>query len=406
MCNLNTLQHKIAKLTNNGELILRFLTDTMQAKTPDVKIHHQLEASRQLTHLANLAHSPSTKQDWNGENPTVRTKHANKPAREVSYLDILNFNLAQLIRSETAEGHTITEFLLETLTGRDNAFTPNKYKIKPNDRMTAAREIINRGFGRFGHKHKLIDDSEEANDYDTLHSDLAKRLRQYSEHGSQAILFLLNVMKNDFPNEQYTRRQRVSAAQELLRRGWDTNYDKIKQDHLLEYWMNQESAQLSVGQKKQLAGLHTFADEYDHYDDFDYEPSAKKLREQQDREAKEYERQRNHDNATSNTPSHIKEQNWQQESADKTPKTSPDPEQDCYYEPLSPEDQTLFDYYTLIESDKCLKDETQPKPITNTMRLDYKATLKWMRQVAAKEGVPLLPNPLSGTLKRPNARSP
>ena len=100
------------------------------------------------------------------DNAPVRTQPANEPAdaqdrptdnsklntdnSPVTYLDILNYNLAQLIRSETAEGHTITEFLLETVTGRDSAFTPNKYKIKPDDRMTAAREVINRGFGRFG----------------------------------------------------------------------------------------------------------------------------------------------------------------------------------------------------------------------------------------------------------------
>ena len=40
------------------------------------------------------------------------------------------------------------------------------------------------------------------------------------------------------------------------------------------------------------------------------------------------------------------------------------------------------------------------------MRQEYEATLKWMRKVAAEEGVPLLPNPLSGTLEHPNARSP
>ena len=32
--------------------------------------------------------------------------------------------------------------------------------------------------------------------------------------------------------------------------------------------------------------------------------------------------------------------------------------------------------------------------------------IKWIRQAAADEDVPLLPNPLSGTLKRPTARSP
>ena len=92
-------------------------------------------------------------------------------------------------------------------------------------------------------------------------------------------------MKNDHPTEEYTAHQRMSAAQELLRRGWDTNYDKIKMEHLMDYWQDKQSARLSVGQKKHLAGLQAFVDEYEVYDDKDYEAIAKELREQQDREA-------------------------------------------------------------------------------------------------------------------------
>ena len=440
MCNQNTLQQKIAELTNDGDVILRFLTETVQAKTPGVKIHHQLEASRQLTRLANLTPSPSTGEGRDGGDTLVRTQPANEPAdaqdiptdnsilntdnSPVTYLDILNYNLAQLIRSETAEGHTITEFLLETVTGRDSAFTPNKYKIKPDDRMAAAREVINRGFGRFGRRRKLIDDAEEANDYDTLHTDLAKRLRQYSEQGSQAILFLLDVMRNDFPEEQYTRRHRVSAAQELLRRGWDTNYDRIKMEHLMDYWRDQQDAVLSVGQKKHLAGLHTYADEYDTYDDKgikDYESIAKELHEQQDRESEEYERQRN-GGINTLSPSTGEGRDGGEKSPLSPPsmsiptqedkntynytKTDPDPEQDCYYEPLSPEDQAIFDYQTLIETGEYKEGEIEIQPPSEAAHHEYAATLKWMRQAAAEEGIPLLPNPLSGTLKRPTARSP
>ena len=458
MCNSNALQQKIAELTNDGEDILRFLAETVRGETPGVKAHHRLEASRQLNRLGALGNhaatadchsaehvpaeagngnpvtfirhshdngnpaeqtggsintpSPSTGEGRDGGDAPVRTQPVERRAREVTYLDILNYNLAQLIRKETAEGHTITEFLMETVNGRDEAFTPNKLRIKPDDRMTAAREVINRGFGRFGRRRKLIDDAEEANDYDTLHSDLAKRLRQYSEQGSQAILFLLDVMRNDFPEEQYTRRHRVSAAQELLRRGWDTNYDRIKMEHLMDYWRDQEDAVLSVGQKKHLAGLHTYADEYDTYDSKgvkDYESTAKELHEQQDRESEEYERRRK---GSTNTPSplnrHSRENgNPEGQDADVNP-ASPESDDlpDCYYEPLSPEDQAIFDYEMRLESGDFEEGEIEISPVTEAARQEYAATLKWMQQVAAEEGVPLLPNPLSGTLNHPNARSP
>ena len=351
MCDINTLQQKIADLTQDGEIVIRFLADTVQGKTPAVQPCHRLEATSQLIRLgypdrhSRRDDNPSlTRHSHRDDNPSL-TRHSrasgnpvawdeesplssmsdnhqatsfrhsretcprprsgsgnpvaqtadDNPTHPVTYLDILNFNLAQLIRSETADGHTIVEFLLHIMTGRDSAYTPNKLRIKPADRMAASREILRRGYGHFGRRRKLIDDAEETNDYDTLHTDLAKRLRQYSEEGSQIILFLLNVMKNEVPDEEYTTRHRMSAAQELLRRGWDTNYDKIKSEHLIDYWQEQQSARLSVGQKKQLAGLQTYADEYDAYDNTDYEPQAQALREQQDRESEARDRQANNE---------------------------------------------------------------------------------------------------------------
>ena len=489
MCDINTLQQKIADLTQDGEIVIRFLADTVQGKTPAVQPCHRLEATSQLIRLGVLDNHWATSSRHSREacprprsgsgNPVARDEesslssdntahpepvegHAQAPTQqrpsEITYLDILNFNLAQLIRSETADGHTIVEFLLHIMTGRDSAYTPNKLRIKPADRMAASREILRRGYGHFGRRRRLIDDAEETNDYDTLHTDLAKRLRQYSEEGSQVILFLLNVMKNEVPDEEYTTRHRMSAAQELLRRGWDTNYDKIKSEHLIDYWQDQQSARLSVGQKKQLAGLQTYADEYDAYDNKDYEPQAQELRAQQDRESEaisprhsrasgnleaQSERQANNTPSASteaaintpsplteaamNTPSPLTGEGWDGGEKNNTSspscesmsapekegkntynytKSDPDPEQDGYYEPLNPEDQALFDYHTKIESGDYEEDEIQPRPVTEADRLGYQAMLKWIQETAAAEGVPVLPNPLSGTFKHPTARSP
>ena len=467
MCDINTLQQKIADLANNGEIVIRFLAETVQGKTPAVQPCHRLEATSQLIRLGVLdnhratssRHSrpsddPSlTRHSRESGNPAAQTartspmsnetvrpepaegptssRHSREacprprsgsgnpaargadenPTHPVTYLDILNFNLAQLIRSETADGHTIVEFLLHIMTGRDSAYTPNKLRIKPADRMAASREVLRRGYGHFGRRRRLIDDAEETNDYDTLHTDLAKRLRQYSEEGSQVILFLLNVMKNEVPDEEYTTRHRMSAAQELLRRGWDTNYDKIKSEHLIDYWQEQQSARLSVGQKKQLAGLQTYADEYDAYDNTDYEPQAQALHAQQDRESEARDRQANNEStrqsreSEATSPRHSRASGNPEAQNEDHPVT-PDPEQDGYYEPLSPEDQALFDYHTKIESGDYTEDEIQPRPVTEADRLGYQAMLKWIQETAEAEGVPVLPNPLSGTFKHPKARSP
>lgn len=431
MCNPNTLQQKIAELTNNGEVVARFLTDTVQGKIHGAQPCHRLEAARQLSRLCNLddpaniahhstLHSPEASPRLPSENkiPQGQIPHEqDEREHPVSYLDILNFNLAQLIRDETADGHTIAEFLTDTLTHRNSEYTPSRLRVKPADRMAAASEILRRGYGHFGRRQKLVDNADEANDYDTLHTDLAKRMRQYSEQGSQAILFLHDVMRNRDPNERFTYRHRLSAAMELLRRGWDTNYDRIKSEHLMNYWQDQRDARLSIGQKKKLAGLQVFADECDRYDSTDYNAIAKATREAED----------SADSAsTPHSAEHIPAQagsgNPQEQGArtsspsmpdkaqavtqDRSTENSPDPAQDCYYEPLSPEDQALFDYYTLLESGECKEGEIEVRPATEAARLGYEATLKWMRETAEAEGVPLLPNPLSGALKRPNARSP
>ena len=148
--------------------------------------------------------------------------------------------IAHLIRHETAEGHTIVNFLVDIMTGRDRPFTPKKFCIKPADRMAAARELLRRGFGDLGSRRKQSDNSDEANAYDTLHTDLAKRMREYSERGTDTIRFLLEVMSDPNPEEEFTIHHRMSAAQELLRRGWDTNYDQIKPEHLQDYWRDKE----------------------------------------------------------------------------------------------------------------------------------------------------------------------
>ena len=170
------------------------------------------------------------------------------------------------------------------MSGRDRPFTPKKFRIKPADRMAAARELLRRGFGDLGSRRKPSDTSDEANAYDTLHTDLARRMREYSERGTDTVRFLLEVMSDPDPDLEFTIHHRMSAAQELLRRGWDINYDNIKPEHLQDFWRDEESTRLSIGQKKTLAGFTTCIDDYDNYDDTDYEAIAKEIREEEDRD--------------------------------------------------------------------------------------------------------------------------
>ena len=315
MCITTKLQQNIIDRTKEGDTIAAFLVDTMQGETPGTKVNHRLEAAKHLIKygftdtqcdnapvrpepVEELVESPNQSPLSPGERVRVRGNEESPPptsekdplalslskGKTVSHLDILNYQIAHLIRHETAEGHTIVNFLVDIMTGRDRPFTPRKFRIKPADRMAAARELLRRGFGDLGSRRRKSDSNDEENAYDTLHTDLARRMREYSERGTDTVRFLLEVMSDPDPDLEFTIHHRMSAAQELLRRGWDTNYDNIKPKHLQAYWQDKESPRLSIGQKKTQAGISTSIDDYDNYDDTDYEAIAKEIREEEDRD--------------------------------------------------------------------------------------------------------------------------
>ena len=304
MCILDELQQTILAQTGRGKDIAAFLVGTMNGETPGVKVNHRLEAAKHLIkfgfrdtdcettsdRLSRAGGNPEGQGEDEtpvqsplspGERARVRGEEIAAP---VTHIDILNYEIAHLIRHETAEGHTVVEFLIHTMTGRDRPFTPKKFRIKPADRMAAARELLRRGFGDLGSRRKQSDTSDEANAYDTLHTDLARRMREYSERGTDTVRFLLEVMSDPDPDQEFTVHHRMSAAQELLRRGWDTNHDNIKPEHLQDYWRDKESSRLSIGQKKTQARLSTSINDYDNYDDTDYEAIAEEMREEEDRD--------------------------------------------------------------------------------------------------------------------------
>ena len=302
MCIPTKLQQNIVSLTKDGHAIAQFLVNTMQGETPGVKVCHRMEATKHLikygfpdaeceTTSDRLSRAGGNPEGQGEDETPVQSPlspgervRGEEIAAPVTHLDILNYQIAHLIRHETAEGHTLVEFLIHIMTGRDRPFTPRKFRIKPADRMAAARELLRRGFGDLGSRRRKSDSTDEANAYDTLHTDLARRMREYSERGTDTVRFLLEVMSDPDPDLEFTIHHRMSAAQELLRRGWDTNYDNIKPKHLQAYWRDKDSTRLSIGQKKTQAGLSTSIDDYDNYDDTDYEAIAKEIREEEDRD--------------------------------------------------------------------------------------------------------------------------
>ena len=122
--------------TDDGRLIVRFLIDVMQGLLEQSKPCHQLDAARQLLNLG--FQQAQTFIDTN--------THASSPHKNLRALGVLGVEttplhreLAALIREETDNGRTTVRFLVDVMQG-------NLPDFKPHHRLSAAKELLRRGF--------------------------------------------------------------------------------------------------------------------------------------------------------------------------------------------------------------------------------------------------------------------
>ena len=151
MCIPTKLQQNIVSLTKDGHAIAKFLFSTMQGETPGVKVCHRMDAAKRLIkygfpdtdcettsdRLSRAGGNPERQGEDEtpvqsplspGERARVR---GNEIVAPVTHLDIINYQIAHLIRHETAEGHTLVEFLIHTMSGRDRPFTQRSSASSP-----------------------------------------------------------------------------------------------------------------------------------------------------------------------------------------------------------------------------------------------------------------------------------
>ena len=262
MCIQNTLQQHILDITDDGKDVADFLYATMHGRNPNAKFHHQMEAAKHLSKLAlHTTPSPSsqlvipaqagiqgggagsedridtpsplTEEDHDGSENPPHPVHPVRPA-PVTDLDIINYKVARLIREETNDGYFIAEFLSRVMHGAAGQGRP----ISEADRLRAATELMNRGLGRFGDtRDRRISNTQD--DQELINSGLSRYIREHTDNGLGPARFLLDVASGQ--DEGFTMHQRVTAARELIRRGWDTNYDRITPEDIAAYYERQEA---------------------------------------------------------------------------------------------------------------------------------------------------------------------
>ena len=129
-----TLSQLIKLRTDDGLEIIDFLLDVMQDRYDDFPICHRLQAARLLTTYGN-EDAPNFIDDNPQESRSDRNGH--RPSRPTKF----DTELARLIRENTDDGRSIVRFLVSVMVGDFRSF-------RPHHRMAAARELLDRGFGK------------------------------------------------------------------------------------------------------------------------------------------------------------------------------------------------------------------------------------------------------------------
>ena len=133
-------------------------------------------------------------------------------------------SLADIVREETGNGRLIVRFLVDLMQG-------SLENTKPCHRLDAARQLLNLGFApahafiaanapapRSAQRRTPAPSSQQSAPAD-LHQDLAALICEETDNGRAAVRFLVDVMQGNL--HDFKPHHRLSAAKELLRRGFD-----------------------------------------------------------------------------------------------------------------------------------------------------------------------------------------
>ncbi len=136
-----TLSQIIEHRTNNGLEIVDFLVEVMHDRYEDFQICHRLQAAKLLTTYGN-EDAPSFIDDNTTDSSSNTRKR--KPRRPTRF----DTELARVIREDTDDGRSIARFLTNVMVGELTSF-------RPHHRMSAARELLDRGFGKSARNEKI-----------------------------------------------------------------------------------------------------------------------------------------------------------------------------------------------------------------------------------------------------------
>lgn len=140
---MSNLADIIAQETGDGRLLVRFLVSAMDGELPDFQHCHRIDAARLLVKLGFDQAQTVIDRARDAQRPRQRESssqtHAQRQSESQSTADSIRTQLAQIVREETEDGRTAVQFLVNVMQGELPDF-------KPSHRLSAARELLQRGF--------------------------------------------------------------------------------------------------------------------------------------------------------------------------------------------------------------------------------------------------------------------
>ena len=283
MCIQTALQSKIAELTNDGDNVIRFLYDVVEGAIPGAKLCHRVDAAKTLaryglapTSLVTLTPSPvedsacdvdDSASDMTEESPDPEpiettaesSAGAQDPGQVPTLRDIVAYPVARYIRSRTNDGETLLNALNDIMTGGSHSRFEYEFNgpppVKPNQRLSAAKEIMGRAFGESrparaptttpvlrrpaltgseklaeARKLELVLDKD-----DPVNERFARLVRDRTNNGIDAAETMVRIVEDGTAEEGWLPAHRLAALRELIHRGYDLNYDAVTWEHLEAY---------------------------------------------------------------------------------------------------------------------------------------------------------------------------
>ena len=125
--------------TKDGHTIIDFLIDVMHGRLNHFKPCHRLSAARML-----IIYGHQDASDFISDNSPADpfTRPATRRSLRIAGV---NPQLARLVKSQTDGGRTIIDFIVAVMEGRVR-------EARPHHRMAAARDLLERGFGKLPHR--------------------------------------------------------------------------------------------------------------------------------------------------------------------------------------------------------------------------------------------------------------